>query len=332
MITVGIPKSLLYYQYYPMWKTFFHKLGAEVVLSEPTSRPMLITGSARVVSETCLPVKVFCGHVVSLVGKCDYVFIPAVRSLDKGAYNCSKFLGLPDMVKAVVPECPPILDVDIDVSKGKRDLYASIYRLGRRFSWSPFKVKQAAESAWQAHHDYQEMMRSERLTPPQALEKLYGKTESEPSEQYPDNPSSVTIAIIGHPYVIYDEYINHRLVHRLRSMGVNIRVSEGVRQDDLNRNITELVGKRYWTYEDEVVGAGGYYLNNGVDGVISVVPFGCGPDSLMIDLLQRHAKRNHARPFMSLAIDEHTAEAGLVTRLEAFLDMLARRKRQNLCA
>lgn len=333
MVKVGIPRSLLYYQYFPMWKTFFQELGAEVVVSEPTSRPMLMNGSSRVVAETCLPVKVFCGHVISLVGRCDYLFVPAVRSLDRGAYNCSKFLGLPDLVKAVVPECPPILDIDIDLSKGKRSLYASIYRLGRRFAWSPLKVKRAAEAAWLVHQDYLETMRARHLTPPQAIASMSGGgAETAPDNQSAGPSLDVTIALIGHPYVIYDEYINHRLVRRLRSMGVTVFVPESVPQEDLNRNITELVGRRYWTYEDEVVGAGGYYLHNLVDGVISVVPFGCGPDSLMIDLLQRHAKRSRAKPFMSLAIDEHTAEAGLVTRLEAFLDMLTRRKRQSLCA
>ncbi|MBU2609087.1 MAG: hypothetical protein KKF26_07200, partial [Chloroflexi bacterium] len=38
MIRVGIPRALLYYQYYPAWKTFFEELGAEVVVSAPTSQ------------------------------------------------------------------------------------------------------------------------------------------------------------------------------------------------------------------------------------------------------------------------------------------------------
>jgi predicted nucleotide-binding protein (sugar kinase/HSP70/actin superfamily) len=73
------------------------------------------------------------------------------------------------------------------------------------------------------------------------------------------------------------------------------------------------------------VGAGGYYLAGEVDGIIGVIAFGCGPDSLMIDVVTRAAKRKFNKPLMNITIDEHTAEAGLVTRLEAFVDMLQRR-------
>ena len=72
---------------------------------------MLSEGSSRVVVDTCLPVKVFLGHVLSLVEECDYIFIPAIRSVKSKIYNCAKFLGLPDMTKAVIPESPPILDI-----------------------------------------------------------------------------------------------------------------------------------------------------------------------------------------------------------------------------
>ncbi|MDP7525898.1 MAG: acyl-CoA dehydratase activase-related protein, partial [Dehalococcoidales bacterium] len=66
MTRIGIPRALLYYQYLPMWKAFFEHLGAEVVISSPTTQAMLTGGSARVVADTCLPVKVFLGHVLSL--------------------------------------------------------------------------------------------------------------------------------------------------------------------------------------------------------------------------------------------------------------------------
>ena len=148
MIRIGIPRALLYYQYYPAWKTFFEKLGAEVVVSPPTTQAMLAEGSARVVADTCLPVKAFLGHVLSLVDKCDCIFIPAVRSVEYKVYNCSKFLGLPDMTKAVIPESPPILEIEIDINRGKSILYRDIYRLGHYFSWNPFKVRQAGRSTW----------------------------------------------------------------------------------------------------------------------------------------------------------------------------------------
>jgi predicted nucleotide-binding protein (sugar kinase/HSP70/actin superfamily) len=58
-----------------------------------------------------------------------------------------------------------------------------------------------------------------------------------------------------------------------------------------------------------------------------VSSFGCGPESLVGELLARWVKRRRGIPFMLLTIDEHSGAAGLVTRLEAFTDMLLRREK-----
>ena len=99
-----------------------------------------------------------------------------------------------------------------------------------------------------------------------------------------------------------------------------------VSADELDDAVERLVGRAYWSYEEEVVGAGGHYLAGGVDGVIGIMAFGCGPDSLMMDVVRRHAARSKGALFMGLTLEEHTAEAGVVTRLEAFVDMLQRKK------
>ena len=320
MIKVGIPRALLYYQYYPMWQAFFAGLGAEVVVSPPTTQAILSSGSSRVVADTCLPVKAFCGHVLALVGECDYIFIPAIRSVKNKIYNCSKFLGLPDMTKAVIPESPPILDIDIDINKGKRELYQAIYKLGRHFTWNPLRVRNTAIAAGQAHRKYRQLMSSQSLTPPQAIDRV--KPEAPPSTQ-------ATIALVGHPYLLYDEHINHRLIHRLEQAHYKVLTPEMLTTEQLELAITRMVGRPYWTYEEEVIGAGGHYLESGVDGVIGIMAFGCGPDSLMMNMVQRQAARLRTSSFMSLTLEEHTAEAGVVTRLEAFLDMIHRRKRRQ---
>jgi len=322
---IGIPRALLYYQYYPMWKTFFEELGAGVVVSPPTTQTMVLSGSSRVVADTCLPVKIFLGHVISLAERCDYIFIPAIRSVKKKAYNCSKFLGLPDMTKAVIPESPPILDIEIDINKGKRHLYQAIYNLGRCFTWSPFKVRRASLAAWRAYLEYRGLMSSQGLTPPQAIAKMSGELE-------PEAPTSIgaTIALIGHPYILYDEHISHRLIHRLEQADNKVLTPEMLTTEELESAIARLVGKAHWTYEDEVVGAGGHYLENRVDGVIGLMTFGCGPDSQMMDMVHRRAVKLGATTFMSLTLEEHTTEGGIVTRLEAFLDMINRRKRRQI--
>lgn len=323
MITVGIPRALLYYQYFPMWQVFFQELGAEVVVSPPTAPATVAAGSSRVVADTCLPAKVFLGHVLSLVGKCDYIFVPAIRSVKKDVNNCSKFLGLPDMTRAAIPESPPVLEIDIDASKGLSRLYRDIYRLGRHVSWNPFRVRRAAMVAWQAYRAHRETMSREKLALTQAMEAWEKGTN--PANRTGDYQA--TIAIIGHPYMVYDEYINHRLARRLEQSGIRVVTAEMLADEELDSATAETVGRAYWTYEEEIVGAGGHYLRNSVDGVIGVMAFGCGPDSLMMDMVHRRAARLKSTPFMSITLEEHTAEAGLVTRLEAFTDMIHRRRK-----
>jgi predicted nucleotide-binding protein (sugar kinase/HSP70/actin superfamily) len=351
MPTVAIPRALLYYQYYPKWKTFFESLGVEVITSEETRRMTLAQGSARLVAETCLPTKVFCGHVISLAGKADYVFIPSIRSLESQVYNCSKFLGLPDLVRAVVKEGPTVLDIEIDVNKGEKKVREQIHLLGKRFTRSSSAIDAAYEKALAVDQAYQRLMRQDKLTPTEAIARLFdadssrnGSATGQKKRHEDDDPSgpvyktvsakadgnganTLTVAVVGHPYNIYDTFINHNLVARLRSLGVSVLTSELASEEALDAGTATLVGKPYWTYEDEVVGAAGHYFESDVDGIICVVCFGCGPDSLMMDVIQRASKQHPSKPLMMVILDEHTGEAGLITRIEAFVDMLFRRHR-----
>ena len=63
-----------------------------------------------------------------------------------------------------------------------------------------------------------------------------------------------------------------------------------------------------------------------IDGVIHVTAFSCGPDAIVDKLLELEAKRPGAKPFLALGLDEQTGEAGALTRLEAFVDMLRRKQ------
>lgn len=332
MVKVGIPRAMLYYQYYPMWQTFFRGLGAEVIVSGETNHTIVAKGAARVVPDTCLPVKTFLGHVLSLADKCEYIFIPTVRSIQPKVYNCSKFLGLADMTRIVIPESPPILDIEIDLNRGQCRLYLDIYRLGHHFTKNPFIIKKAALAAWETHRLYRQLMAEQHKTPVEMMGVLFGDKKA-PSPAPEPACARTTIALVGHPYLISDRHLSHRLLERLRTADCFVLTPEMLTCTQLKTGLEQSIGQGYWTYEDEVVGAASYYLQNGVDGVISLMAFGCGPDSLMTDTAQRHARKLGTTPFMSLVVDEHSAESGLVTRLEAFLDMVHFRKRtrQPLC-
>ncbi len=78
----------------------------------------------------------------------------------------------------------------------------------------------------------------------------------------------------------------------------------------------------HWVYERELYNAFKYYLPK-VDGFCQVLAFGCGPDSMVGELMLREA-RDNSKPFLNLLLDEHTSPTGLLTRLEAFVDILKR--------
>ena len=60
-----------------------------------------------------------------------------------------------------------------------------------------------------------------------------------------------------------------------------------------------------------------------MDGILYVEAFGCGPDSMIEDLSARYVRRDRKIPFQVLTLDEHSGTAGVMTRLEAFVDMIS---------
>ena len=140
----------------------------------------------------------------------------------------------------------------------------------------------------------------------------------------------LSVVIMGHGYNLFDERISLNIIKKLEKMDVKVYTSLNVsREDSLNAidNIGEI---QYWANELELTGTAAYYLNNHkVDGIIALSAFGCGPDSLMVDEMAYHCKENEM-PLIHLTIDEHTGEAGFITRLEAFVDMLMRKKRAKM--
>jgi len=324
MIKVGIPRALLYYQYYPAWKVFFETLGAEVVVSAPTNKALLNSGVSRAVADTCLPVKVLLGHLVSLVKDCDYIFVPAVTSLGRKTYNCSKIIGLPNMARALIPESPIILDPEIDLEKGRYYFYRNIYKTGHFFTSSPFKIKKAVEAALISNVAYRRKMSDLGITPTQAL----NGNEDNDLDHEQGAEGSMRIAVVGHPYVLYDDYLNHNLISQLQSMGAKVFVPEMVPEHMLDAATTRLAGEAHWSFENDIIGAGEYYLEQKIDGMVNLSVFGCGPDSMMVKFLEHRAKELKV-PFLPLSIDEHSSEGALLTRLEAFIDMVKRR--EKLC-
>ena len=90
-VRIGIPRGLLYYYYYPLWEKFFTLLDAQVVVSDKTNSKIVAEGAKNCVEDSCLPVKVYHGHVLNLKNKVDYILIPKVMSIQRKEFICPKF-------------------------------------------------------------------------------------------------------------------------------------------------------------------------------------------------------------------------------------------------
>jgi len=325
---IGIPRAMSFYHNYTFFFGFFTALGIEIVLSDKTTKKTLSRGSSLVVSETCMPVKVYVGHVLNLLDKgVDKIFIPSFQSIAPKIYNCSKIRGLPDLVRNVVKQDFTIIDATLDKSEKKRGLYEFL-----KESVAPFgitdekKIKKASKTGWKVYNNFK-VMTASGMDYNQAMNyALQGKVFIQKEDkEYP-----ISIALVSHYYNIYDERTSMKIFDKLRKMDVKVYSALQLTDKQMDEGINALGQIAYWANEHEMTGCAGHYLkDNKIDGLITLTAFGCGPDSLMVDRITRKTKQFN-KPLLNLTIDEHTGEAGFITRLEAFVDMLYRKKRASI--
>ena len=202
MIRVGIPRSLAYFKYFPLWQTFFESLGAKVVFSLPTNPLIVEQGIKSVVDEACLPVKVYFGHVQYLKDKVDYIFVPRLVSVERKEFTCPKFLGIPDMLKASIPDLPNLIAPTIDLTKQDKYLWKKVWEVGRLFSSNPLKVSLAWQKGLSELSTYKQTWLEEEI--PAQLNIYYKPTYSQ----------SLKVVLLGHEYIIYDQYLSMYLIEK----------------------------------------------------------------------------------------------------------------------
>ena len=326
---IGIPRALNYYDYYPFWYGFFGALGIEIVLSDKTTKKTVTEGSALVVSETCLPVKIYMGHVLNLLDKkgVDVIYSPSIQSISNKVYNCSKIRGLPDLVRNVVKRDFLLIEPTLDKSEKKQGLYEYLYESVAPLGITDKRlIKKASKIGWAYQNNYTAMAK-EGMNPVEAMETaIKGKVVIRNRK----SDHSISVAIVSHGYNLYDNFVSMGIFKKLENFGIKAYVAENLSNEEKEKGLGILDTNLYWANEMEISGAAGSYMKNDkVDGIITITAFGCGPDSLMIERITRYAKRLQ-KPLLNLTVDEHTGEAGFITRIEAFTDMLFRKKRSNI--
>ncbi|MCG8483700.1 MAG: acyl-CoA dehydratase activase-related protein [Clostridia bacterium] len=283
----------MYFRYHPFIQTFLKELDAEIIFSEETNKEILNLGVKYCVDEACLPIKIFHGHVASIKEKCDLMIIPRIMKEEGGEYICPKFCGLPEMIINSIPNMP-VITYDPLYLNSQKKLQKWIVGLGRHIINNKQKINDAYEKA--SHEQ-------------QAFE-LGIK----------DDQYSKKVALVGHPYCVHDSFFNMNIVKKLNEMGVGVITEETIPKQYFDVELKNLYKKPFWDFTKNAYGfCMNIYKNESVDGIIYLSSFGCGIDSVSVELIKNEIREF---PFLILKVDEHTGEAGIDTRIEAFINML----------
>lgn len=325
---IGIPRALSYYDFFPFWYGFFSDLGIEIILSDPTTKQTMSVGSSLVVPETCLPIKVYVGHILNLLDKgIDKIFVPSIQSIAPKIYNCSKIRGLPDLIRNVIKRDFTIVETTLDKSEKNQGLYEFLAEAVKPFGITDMeRIRQASKNAWKVYNNFHVMTRS-GVSYKKALRYAMDNKVviSENQKSYP-----ISIALIAHGYNLYDERVSMKIFDKLEKLDVKVYTANQLTLEQMQEGLNSMKSKLYWANEYEITGAAGHYIQDRkIDGIITINAFGCGPDSLMLERMARFARKGN-KPILHLSIDEQTGEAGFVTRIEAFVDMLYRKKRSGI--
>ncbi len=299
-MVVGLPRALLFHQYGGAWASFLDAIGVQPLVSVGTTGETIVQGTAHADNEACLPVKVFTGHLLRLRDAVDAILVPRVISQARGMKSCPKYLGLPDMARALDRSLPPVLSPSVDLADRRGRWTREWYEMARRLGASDKDARAAMK-----------MLRALRQRPEQA--------------PAPGGPACLTIGVAGHLYNVNDERVSLGLMNKIAAMGARPVTVEQVPDRLIRTQLKTLRRKIRWDFESKMVGAALHWSRTAsVCGIIYLNSFACGPGSMIGALIEDQLCRERSVPLMTVTIDEHSAEGGLVTRIEAFLDLVRR--------
>lgn len=305
IMRAGIPRCLSYYYLYPLYRGFLSSLGVETIESPPTTSRDLERLSLCPTDEPCISVKSAFGHAAGLFERgADFLFVPTIVSLSRTGYCCPKMMGLPAMLRAGLDlegwqVLSPVVDMKDDPRGWRKTWARAAWALGEKDAGKAVAALDWGLAAWR-------------------------RFEKEQVVHLPGQRGAT--AVMGHAYVLGDIFAQ-KVTQVARTYGPVV-LPEMVPEERAVEALRSVFdGEKMWTIEGRILGASMHLLRTrAVDRMIFVSAFSCGPASIIENYIASEAE-TCGIPLLNLAVDEHTGEAGLVTRLEAFLDSAGRKSR-----
>lgn len=309
---IGIPRALmLYYQQFPFWRTFWENVGFEVVISDESNKAILNNAIEMMTAETCLPVELIHGHVHNLISekKVDHVFLPfvvnnkPVDGTETSNSNCPWVQSNPFMIKASMHKSDEVSKLLIPTLHFRYDKVlkkemTSFMKI--QFGMGRDKVTQALKKAYLAQEHFEEAVQ---------------KRGREVMANLPADKKC--FVILGRPYNTSDPMQNLSLVEKLRNMDIMPIPLDFLPLNELD--ITDSYPNMYWPNGRKIMAASRYVNQHKDLNAIYLGNFRCGPDTFIQHFVKKEIK---SKPYLHLEVDEHGADAGMITRIEAFVDSL----------
>jgi predicted nucleotide-binding protein (sugar kinase/HSP70/actin superfamily) len=295
-IKIGLPRALTYHEFGDLWCDFFKYLDTPYIVSAETNRRILDQGTKLAVDESCLPLKLYLGHVQALIPQCDMLFVPRIARYNRNFFFCAKFAGLPDIIRNTFRLSPQqLVSPNIDSNFG--------YHLGA-VATTANAVGRPATAGYAAFRKALSNRRKSKLT----------------CENHDHKP---IIGIVGHSYLLKDKFLCDDIYSILQSRNATLITPHQLAAKMLYDEAQKIAPAVYWQLSAKLTGAAVHFAQRpDISGIILVSSFGCGPDSLTNEYIEHQILRPSNKPYLIVNLDEHTGRAGLITRIEAFWDLV----------
>jgi predicted CoA-substrate-specific enzyme activase len=292
---IGIPRALLTHSLYPLFSTFFEELGYEVILSDIDEEKELMTNAAF-----CYPIQVLHGAVLDLIKKdITTIFLPHVHQMPKGdkwleATFCPITQASPYFISIAFRDAT-FLNPTLDFLEGYDSDRSLVLTAVNKLNEPKNLANEAFAKAVKVQKD---------------LEKKFKQMGKEAIEKLKDT-NDIGILLVGRSYNAFPPETSLRIPKKLSSMGVSV-----IPFDFLEKTGDADIPWFFANYMKAAID-----LANGNNNLylLNINSFSCTTDAFTQQYIRSEMQN---KPYLMLELDAHTADAGIQTRLEAFLEIV----------
>ncbi len=306
---IGLPRILHFFDFYPFWRALFESTGFQVINSDLSGQRIVEQSLELFSAETCYPIKMVYGHIANLIEKkVDAIFLPSLikvadeqEEMASAAYICPYVQSIGSSLQARFDFAAAgvrFLNPTLMFSHDPEELRRRLKPLAEALRLSDKDLKKGVEAGLRAYSQFRQSLVEEG-------EKILADLKSDEK----------ALVIVSRPYNGYDRRLSLEIPEKIRNLGYKVIPVDFLPIDEGEMDL----GNMYWRYGRRILRAAEYVRKHPNLYAVYLTSFGCGPDSFITHFFR---KMMSGKPYLQLEIDEHSADAGLITRCEAFIDSL----------